>query len=288
MSIVKLKCMKIIYLVSVLLSISSVCFTQQLDSTIVAEQTRINNGPVYKMKYGLDIPIAVAGTAWTLYGFSKIYGRDKVPEAEINALDPADLNSIDRSTFDNYSEKAKNASDKFFYGSMPAPLLFLLDKRMRKDAGKIGLLYLQAMAITGTVYTASAMSVNRFRPYAYNPNVEMGTRRGGGARNSFPAGHPGLVATSTFFMAKVYSDYHPEMKNKWILYTIAGGASLTTGLLRIKAGQHFPTDVMVGIPIGVLSGLLVPHFHKNKENRNLTLIPYSTGDANGMTAIIKL
>lgn len=286
--IIKLKCMKIIYLVSLLLSISFVCFSQRLDSTIVAEQTKIERPKVYKIKYGIDIPIAAAGSAWTLYGFSKIYGRDKVPEAEINALDPADLNSIDRSTADNYDEKAKSASDKFFYGSMPAPLIFLLDKKMRKDAGKIGLLYLEAMAITGTVYTSSSMLASRFRPYAYNPNVEMGTRRGGGARNSFPAGHPALVATSTFFMAKVYSDYHPNMRNKWILYTAAGGATLATGLLRIKAGQHFPTDVMVGIPLGVLSGLLVPHFHKNKENSNLTLMPYSNGDANGMTAIIKL
>ncbi len=272
----------------VLLLISYVSYGQQLDSVIVAEQSRVTNDKVYKLKYGIDIPLTAAGTAWTLYGFSKIYGRDKVPEAEILALDANDLNSIDRSTADNYSEKAKAASDKFFYGAMPAPLIFLFDKKIRKDAGKIGLLYLEAMAITGTIYTASAMTANRFRPYAYNPEVPMGTRRGGGARNSFPAGHPGLVATSTFFMAKVYSDYHPEMRNKWILYTAAGGASLATGLLRIKAGQHFPTDVMVGIPIGVLSGILVPHFHKNKENRNLTLMPYSSGDATGMTALIKL
>ena len=132
------------------------------------------------------------------------------------------------------------------------------------------------------------MLVSRFRPYAYNPNVEMGTRRGGGARNSFPAGHPGLVATSTFFMAKVYSDYHPEMRNKWILYTAAGGAALATGILRVKAGQHFPTDVATGIPIGVLSGLLVPHFHKNSNFKNLTLLPYRVEGANGMTAIISL
>lgn len=278
--------MKIICIASLLLSALVIpAFGQQIDSAVAPQPSTRN---VYKMKYALDIPIAVAGTAYTLYGFSKIYGRDKVPEAEILALNPQDVNSLDRPATKNYSEKAKNASDKFFYGSMPAPLIFLLDKKMRKDAHKIGLLYLEAMAITGTVYTSGSMLANRFRPYAYNPEVDMGTRRGGGARNSFPAGHPALVATSTFFMAKVYSDYHPQMRNKWILYTIAGGATLATGILRIKAGQHFPTDVMTGIPIGVLSGLLIPHFHKNKENNYLTFMPYSQGDANGLTAIIKL
>jgi len=223
-----------------------------------------------------------------LYSFTNIYGGDKTDAAVIMALNPDDLNSIDRSTADNYSPKAKAASDKFFYGSMPAPLFLLFDKKIRKDAGKVGLLYLEAMAITGTVYTSASLVARRFRPYTYNPEVEMGVRRGGGGRNSFPAGHPAVVATSTFFMAKVYSDYHPEMKNKWILYTVAGGATLATGLLRIKAGQHFPTDVMTGIPIGVLTGLLVPHFHKNRENSKLAILPYSMGEANGLTAVIKL
>jgi hypothetical protein len=194
--------MKIICLVSFLLSVSVISTSGRQTDTAVAVQ-QLLPGKVYKMKYALDIPIAVAGTAYTLYGFSKIYGRDKVPEAEILALDPQDVNSFDRPATKNYSEKAKSASDKFFYGSMPAPLIFLLDKRMRQDAHKIGLLYLESMAITGTIYTSGAMLANRFRPYAYNPEVEMGTRRGGGARNSFPAGHPALVATSAFFMAKV-------------------------------------------------------------------------------------
>jgi membrane-associated phospholipid phosphatase len=280
--------MKIFFLVSISFLLAGHSFGQDTDTIVAPLNIETKLAPVYKMKYGLDIPVAVGGTAWTLYAFTKIYGGDKTPEAEILALNANNLNSIDRSTTKNYSEKAKAASDKFFYGSMPAPLLLLFDKKIRKDAAKVGLLYLQAMAITGTIYTSSSMIARRFRPYTYNPEVDMSTRRGGGGRNSFPAGHPAVVATSTFFMAKVFSDYHPEMKNKWILYTIAGSASLATGILRIKAGQHFPTDVMTGIPIGILSGILVPHFHRNKKNSNLSLLPYSQGRSNGLTAILKL
>jgi membrane-associated phospholipid phosphatase len=127
---------------------------------------------------------------------------------------------------------------------MPLPLLLLLDKKIRKDDLKIGLLFLETMGTTGALYTSSAMIVNRFRPYAYNPEVSMKTRTRGGARNSFYAGHPSVMATSTFFMAKVFSDYHPAMKHKWILYALAGSATATTGLLRLKAGQHFKTDVI--------------------------------------------
>jgi hypothetical protein len=198
---------------------------------------------VYKMKYGIDIPIAAAGTAWTLYGFSKIYGRDPSTTAEVLALDRNNVNSFDRPITKEYSESAAKVSDDFFHGSMPLPLILLFDKKISKDAADLGLLYLEAMAVTGTVYTVSAMSANRYRPYAYNPNVDIAKRTRGGARNSFFAGHVALVGTSTFFMAKVYTDYHPEMRGKWALVTLAGAMTTTTGILRLKSGQHFPTDV---------------------------------------------
>lgn len=184
------------------------------------------------MKYGIDIPIAAAGTAWTLYGFSKIYGRDPSSAAEVLALDRNNVNSFDRPITKEYSESAAAASDKLFYGSMPLPLILLFDKKISKDAADLGLLYLEAMAVTGTVYTISAMSANRYRPYAYNPDVDLAKRTRGGARNSFFAGHVALVGTSSFFMAKVYTDYHPEMKGKWALFTLAGAMTTTTGVLR--------------------------------------------------------
>lgn len=253
-----------------------------------AKTADAKHGKVYHINPVVDIPVAVAGTAWTLYGFSKIYGRDPVSEAEIMALDKNRINKFDRPVADNYSEKAKSASDMFFYGSQPLPLVLLLDKRIRKDAVRVGLLYLEAMAVTGTLYTTAAMSANRFRPYAYNPDVEMGTRTRGGARNSFFAGHVALVGTATFFMAKVYSDYHPEMNNKWILYSIAGAATATTGYLRIRAGQHFRSDVLVGTVVGTLSGLLVPALHKNRSADPRLVISPLVGTSNGFTAVLNI
>ena len=281
---------RILCLVFVAASVNQVM--AQIDST--TEVVRLHRGitsrpdPVYHIKPIVDIPIAVAGTAWTLYGFSKIYGRDKASDAEVLALDKNDINKFDRPIADNYSIKAKEASDKFFYGSMPLPLFLLFDKAIRKDALRVGLLYLEAMAITGTLYTTAAMSANRFRPYAYNSAVDLGTRTRGGAKNSFFAGHVALVGTSTFFMARTLSDYHPDMKNKWILFSIAGLATATTGYLRMEAGQHFKSDVLLGAAIGTLSGILVPGIHKNKStDPRLTLTPL-VGMSNGFTAYLKI
>ena len=288
--------MKRTFILGLILLITLQCHAQDTlihlnpnpDTDIVGEAG--TKSEVYKIKAKVDIPVTLAATGFTLFGFSKVYSRDKVPDATILALNKNNVNSIDRSTAGNTNEKAKNASDLFFYGAMPAPLLLMLDKKIRKDGLKVGLLYLEAMAITGVFYTGSSMIVGRLRPYTYNTALPLDQRTRGAGKNSFIAGLPALVATSTFFMAKVYSDYHPEMKNKWILYSLAGGASLATGLLRIKAGEHFPTDVMAGIPVGVLSGILVPHFHKIKrfKNSGLTLMPYYNQGASGFTALLKI
>ena len=90
-------------------------------------------------------------------------------------------------------------------------------------------------------------------------------------------------------MAKVFSDYHPEWKGKWALYTLASGASLATGLLRVKAGQHFKTDVITGIGVGTLSGILIPHFHKIRgEYTKFTYLPNYQNGQTGMTVLMKI
>ncbi|HMI79439.1 MAG TPA: phosphatase PAP2 family protein [Ferruginibacter sp.] len=262
-------------------------YAQQTDSLNISLATKKQH--VYNIRPWVDIPVTVVFAGLTLRGFSVIYGRDQVPEEEILALNTNNINKFDRSSASNYSEKAKNTSDLFFYASMPLPLVLLFDKEIRKDGPRVGLLYLEAMTITGVFYTTTAMIADRLRPYTYNPNVPMDKRQGGGARNSFMAGHPALVATSTFFIAKVYSDYHPGSKMKWVLFGLAGTATAATALLRLKAGEHFPTDLITGVTIGTLVGILVPHIHKNKKmNSRLALLPNYQNGNTGFTAFYKL
>ncbi len=270
------------------LSVKDTVIIMSKVATFDPNQNRAN-GEVYKLNNKIDIPLTIATTAYTLYGFSKIYGRDKTPESVILALNPDNINSLDRRVVKYRSLSAKDASDKLFYGSMPLPLIFLFDKEMRKDGLKLGLLYLQAVSSFGSLYATSAQIADRFRPYTYNPNVDMGRRTGGGGKNSFFAGHPGMVATVTFFSAKVYADYHPEMRGKWVLYTLAGAAAVTTGVLRVKAGEHFITDISVGIPVGVATGLLVPHLHRNKNKEpKLTVLPTYRSHQPGVYASLRL
>ncbi|GAC1426075.1 MAG: hypothetical protein NVS1B13_06200 [Flavisolibacter sp.] len=247
------------------------------------------SGHVYHWKRGVDRPITYAGLAWSGYALTKIYSKSPSTVQQIQTLDRNNLIAFNRGGTNVYSEKAVRASNLFFYGSMPIPLLLLADKDIRKDAGRVGSIYAEAIAVTGLLYTASVYFVDKYRPLAYNPDVPIDTRTRGGAKNSFFAGHVALVGTSTLFFAKVYADYHPHSPKNILFYALAIGATGTTAYLRYRGGQHFLTDIIIGGGLGVFSGVLIPQFHKNKGNypSRLSLSPYS-GLSNGIALRYKL
>lgn len=238
---------------------------------------------IYFIKPKVDIPLTIIGAGWSGYAFTKIYSKDPSTTAEILALKQEDINGFDRWAADVYSEKAATTSDIFFYGAMPLPLTLMLDKEIRQDAGKIGFLYLESMAITGLLYTGSVYIFDRYRPLAYNPEVKMEERIRGGSKNSFFAGHPALVATSTFFTAKVFSHYNPNSRLRPFFYGAAIVCTGGTAWLRHRGGKHFPSDLIIGTTIGTLSGLLVPNLHRNKTvSNNLSITPYMGRYSSGM------
>ena len=239
------------------------------DSTLLRVDTlpfqlKASDLKIYKIKPGVDIPITAIGTGWSLYAFTEIYSKEKSSEEEILSLDVNDIPAFDRHGASVYHPEADQVGNALFYGAMPLPILLMFDKDIRKDAVKIAFLYLESMSITGLLYTGSVYLADRYRPYAYNPEAPMDQRTRGGAKNSFYAGHVALVGTSTFFIAKVLNDYHPDWKIKWLPFTLAGLTTASTAYLRYRGGQHFLSDILLGLTQGTLSGILVPHFHKNK------------------------
>ena len=65
-------------------------------------------------------------------------------------------------------------------------------------------------------------------------------------------------------LIKVFSDYHPESKLKW-LFSVLQVSLPVTGYLRYKAGEHFLSDILIGTAVGTLIGILVPRFHKTRQ-----------------------
>ena len=228
-------------------------------------QTDRQADKMYRMKYGIDIPIIAVGGAATIYSFTIIYTKKNTPEATILALNKNNIPAFDRWATQYHDPNMDKISYYPFYACMPLPALLFIDKNMRKDAGQITTLYLEAFAFTGVLYAGSVYYADRFRPDVYNTSLPLSYRENGNYRNSFFAGHVAVMATSTFFMAKVFDDYHPESNWKWVMYGGATAATLGMSYMRLEAGKHFPSDILTGAIIGTTSGILTPMLHKNKN-----------------------
>jgi membrane-associated phospholipid phosphatase len=246
---------------------------------------------VYKINFRWEAPATVVATGFDLWNFYGISKKPNSTEEQIQALDKSNIPGFDRWSAHDYSKSIDQASYIPFFTAIPLPLLCVVDKKMRKDFWKIEFLYIEALAFTGIFNTTAVNLTSRYRPFTYyaeNENL-VNKAMASNAKNSFFAGHASVVATSCFFLAKVYADYHPDSNIKWLFYVGAGAMTATTAVMRSLSGMHFFSDIVVGAAVGTLSGILVPGLHKIKSDKppHLTILPFSENGA-GFTAIYRM
>jgi len=259
--------------------------TLNLKSETQTQKPSRKNSGMYHLNPAVDIPVTAVAAGWSAFAFSKIYSKPKSTIEQIEALDKNDVPKIDRWAAGMSDDNADATSDIFFYGSIPVPFFLLIDKNIRKETFKFTFMYLEAMSVTGMFYTGTVYFVDRYRPETYNTSIPAENRTSGNYKDAFLAGHPALVATSLFFTAKVYSDYHRGSALSYALYGVAIAGTGATAYLRHIAGKHFPTDLFTGVTLGTLSGILIPQFHKNKDYKspNMSLLPFIYDDIKGIS-----
>ncbi len=228
---------------------------------------------------GVWTGVALATSATGLY---LIVNKEDITENDLQTIvnKKDNINFLDRWAVGNSSESASKLSDIPFYLSFAAPLVLFFDDEVNDNGGLVFGMFLKSMATTGAAYGMSAGLINKSRPYVYNEDLNMNRRLSGNGQRSFFSGHTAATATATFFVAKVYQDFNPNSPG--IPYVWAGAATLplAVGALRIEAGQHFLTDVLIGYTIGAMSGILIPELHK-KENQALSITPVNALDFRG-------
>ncbi|WP_158027190.1 phosphatase PAP2 family protein [Labilibacter marinus] len=263
-----------------------------LSSPIIGQkQDSLKHQSVYKVNHKIEIGISVVGLL-TLPQLYRISDKNaSLSENDVLKLSPSDVNAFDRPVL-NYSEKdyekAQDISDNLMTGTILASALLFLDKEIRDDWLDIVAMFGEAHLAGTMLHQVSVFSVRRARPLAYNTNLPMDMRTGENMSNSFYSGHTSTTAISSFFIAKVYCDYHHlSTWQKIGIYAAATIPPATTGYYRMKAGKHFRTDVLMGLFMGAATGILVPEFHKRKDH-SLTVLPIYNNGVLGATACLKI
>lgn len=253
--------------------------------TTSAQDEEAKRSSIYKINRKVEAPLTVGIFAANFFGFGYLEDRPRLDSMDLAQLNANNIWNFDRRATEqdaSYIETAQNISDIVLNVSVALPALLALDKDIRKDWIDLLILYGETHAINSSIYIVTAGMFKRTRPSAYNPEVPFHINSGPGMQNSFYSGHVSTTASASFFMAKVYSDYHPELgKKKMILFGAALIPPAIVGFYRYKAMKHFPTDVIVGSAVGAAAGILIPHFHKKKKNKNLSFVPF-TGSVSGL------
>ncbi|MEO1410464.1 MAG: phosphatase PAP2 family protein [Bacteroidota bacterium] len=174
--------------------------------------------------------------------------------------------SIDRWATKQSSRPARNISDALVASSLIPPLVLLFNRpTANDDRGTQSLMTLQSFVLNMGITSFTKRVVRRPRPFMYNNDLAtfpMEQRRDRKARMSFFSGHTSTTAAMYFLTAQTFSTYYPDSPWRPWVWTASVSIPALTGFLRVKAGKHFPTDVLVGYIVGALvGGVLVPALH---------------------------
>ncbi len=210
----------------------------------------------------LDGALLGAGGVTFGLGFYFMGKVDPMTEEDILKLDPLRVNPLDRPVTKNWSPKAHKASDVLLHTAFYSQFGLLLDPNSRDEAGTIGIMMAEAALINNGITNIFKGTVKRRRPFTYNPLAPMEKKIEKNGRYSFFSGHASNSASYAFLTAKVFSDNNPGSKWNPYIWTAAISLPAVTSFLRVKAGKHFPTDILVGYAVGATIGFLVPELHK--------------------------
>ena len=266
-------------------------FGNSTDSTAKAK--------IYHVNYPVVGSIIGVGMISDLFAISRIKGKADMTDEELlflntdaqkNLINPIDRWALRQKASDrNRYKKLSDNGEVLIY---LLPTLFLFNKNMSNHWLDLLLIYAEGHTITFTFYNYSFLGPtfqNRYRPMAYYSEFPDGSRKSGNNRNSFYSGHVASSAYTTFFMAKVYCDYHPDMGfEKYLIYAAATIPPALMGYFRIKSLDHFPSDDAVGLALGSVIGIVVPELHKHSHNKNISVGMFTSPDAMGVGLTWKL
>ncbi len=222
----------------------------------------------YQLKTGREIGIYGLGIGLMGGGYYLRQQMDPLSASEVSGLKVGRLSKFERWVTQMRSGESNKASDVLLFTSNIMPfVLTISDKAMRKDCKAIGAMYGQTVLINLGLTTLAKTTVQRTRPYAYQSKLAVDERATLSAKQSFWSGHTSQAAAMCFLSARLFSDYHPDSKWKPVVWTAAAVIPAATGILRMTAGKHFPTDVLFGYATGAAIGLVVPSLHKRMRGK---------------------
>ena len=210
--------------------------------------------PAYQLRLDVDVPV-LAGSAL----ITTVWFLDLGPGYCAPQCDPAPLNAIDRPFAGRYhpgwTTVGSVATGALILG---APASILAHESLGPAANDT-LVVAEAGLVSAAFSSLVETSVRRPRPFLYGTQAPLSDRTATNASLSFFSGHTSEAFAVSIATYETLSRLH----SRWRYVALGVGLATSTfvGVSRVVAGDHFPTDVLVGAGVGASIGWLVPALH---------------------------
>jgi membrane-associated phospholipid phosphatase len=208
----------------------------------------------------------------TVLGKSLCDNYRSITPDEIGILDRNDVNGFDRSATYNWSLRWSDRSDRYrdilVYSSLALLTIPPLFHARWSETATVALMFLESSFFLTGLTNITKATVARRRPYVYNTDLSVEERYAMGGNDayfSFFSGHAAAAFMAATLLSKVMTDIHGDSTCTKLLWISSMSLASLTGLARVKAGKHYPTDVIASAIVGFAVGYLVPTLHKKKR-----------------------
>ena len=268
--------MKYVYLGALLLSF----FIHFPVTEPYAEETL--HGP-FKLSVKMETLTALTSVSCTLTG---CHLHHTMSVRDPLSLKRNDVNPLERFACGYYSKKFSYFSDITREATYVILALSMVPHFNDSGTGKYRALltdmvmFLEAQTIIGGLTACAKGLSERPRPYVSNSDRPLAERRNTESFESFWSGHSARAFTTAVFTGYVYQNRYPGSRLIRPIWICGITCATATGVLRVRSGKHFPTDVIVGSAMGSLVGWMIPRLHR-AEKPSVSLTPFP-GTAHGL------
>jgi membrane-associated phospholipid phosphatase len=232
-----------------------------------APSSRPEPRSVYRLSPLDPVVMALAAAAiWVPYGYENSIIDMRCP------CDPSEVPRWERFAIENHSDGADTASTVTLAIALTVPpLAELLALGWGRPWGEDVAVFAETLLVSGGIVTLVKYATQRPIPRAYAGDPEYLQQPG--SYRAFYSGHTTLTFSAVIAAAFTARQRWGERVWPWI---VAGAIGASVAVERVAAGQHFPSDVIVGAAAGTAIGLVVPLLHLRKD-RSITLVPARGG-----------
>ena len=214
------------------------------------------------VRYGFENPrdAWILGSGLLLNGIGGWFYHQVSPP-DPSTLSQSEIFFPDRIALRYDNPTASRFSDWTLILVSMAPLAMSVHENSSTGKWTESALYLESQIWTSGLTRLCKGIVRRPRPYAYAGSSTLPDKD---AARSFFSGHTSIAFTGAVSTGIFFDHFYPESKWSKTVWISSLSLAATTGVLRILAGKHFPTDVLTGAIVGSFVGWMIPKMHEEQ------------------------